>query len=136
MNPLPETHELAEQAVDQLADMLSDEGSYTPEMTRAALRGLTTLATYLGVCLNDAQPAAVRTIADVADVALSLHITTLTLSKGIGAAVSAIDRRRLPTELVDLDITQVAALRASLARAGDGLLNAATGFGDAHQIVT
>lgn len=132
----PEPHEPVQQAVNELADILSDEGTYSPDTTRAALQGLTTLATYLGECLNAAQPAAVPTIADVADVAIHLHIATLTIAKGLGGTLAAIDKRRLPAELTDIDITQVAALRAALARAGDGLIKAATGFGDAHLTIT
>jgi hypothetical protein len=107
------------------------EGSYTPELTRAAATAFVDLAWYLQVCMDAAQPAAVGDLDDLRDLLLSLNAATAKLHQGLTALLGPIDRRTLP-DPDTLGIAAVAEMRAALARAGHGLRACVNGLADAH----
>jgi hypothetical protein len=124
------------QVVAALGDVFDDEGPYLPEMTAQACDALGTCVTYLAGCLGPARHAAVPATADLSRVLLALHIACTHLYRGLQPAVRDLDRRAWPADRADIPITQVAAVRAALAAAGDALLAAAVGFADAHHAAT
>jgi hypothetical protein len=105
-------------------------------MATAALTGLGTCVTYLRVCLGPAQRAAIPDAATLAAVLLALHAACAQLQTGLHDTLRAIDRRRLPADPAELDITRIAAMRASLSGACDALLCAADELAAAHYAAT
>jgi hypothetical protein len=135
-HPLRPEVDAAAKAVDALGVAFDDEGPYSSEMTTTALTALGTRVTYLGVCLGCAQPAAIPDAATLATVVLTLHATCAQLRAGLHATRRAIDRRQLPADPAELDITRIAAMRASLSGACDALLCAADELAAAHHAAT
>ncbi len=132
----PEPVDAARRAVQALGVAFDDEGPYSREMTAAALTALGTCVSYLRTCLGPAQPAAIPDAATLAAVLLTLHAACAQLHAGLGAALRAIDRRRLPADPAQLDITRVAAMRAALSGVCDALQSATGGLADAHHAAT
>ena len=131
--PLSPPSNTAWTAVDALAGAFDDEGPYSPDTTKAGAMALVTCASYLGTCMDAAQPSAVPTMQDLAQLCLSLNAATVSLAKGLAGTVSTIDRRVLPGALVGADIIRVTAARAALSHAELALVRAARGLADAYE---
>jgi hypothetical protein len=123
---------IAQAALTALGAAFDLQGPYTPELTRAAATALTDLAWYLQVCMDAAQPVAIGDLDDLRDLLLSLNAATAKLHQGLTALLGTIDRRTLPVDPTELDITAVAEIRAALVRAGQGLRACVNGLADAH----